>query len=240
MQLRYLIKTPLRGLGYDIVKLHRTTSAAQRRQQMLARQRVDLVLDVGADVGTYARELRRNGYAGRIISVEPRAGAFEKLQANIAGDRQWEARQLALGRERGTATIHISRNTYSSSLLPILPAHLAAEPEAEYIRNEIVQVSTVDALLEECGRGSQRIFLKIDTQGFERAVLEGAKASATKICGLQMELSLQPLYEGETVFSEMLGLLETMGYRLDLVDPGIHDPATGKTLQIDATFFRPM
>jgi len=162
------------------------------------------------------------------------------LQAHLAGDPRWEARRLALGREIGTATIHVSRNAYSSSLLPILPAHLAAEPEAEYVSHESVPVSTVDALLNDVAGSSQRVFLKLDTQGFERAVLEGSKVSMEKICGLQMELSLQPLYVGETLFSDMLRLLEESGYRLHLLHPGIHDPATGRTLQVDATFFAHM
>jgi FkbM family methyltransferase len=239
MQLRYLVKTPLRRLGYDIVKLHRTTSVAQRRQRLLADHGVDLVLDVGADVGAYARELRANGYFGRIISFEPRSAAFQKLTANAASDRRWEVRQLALGDRPGTATIHVSRNAYSSSLLPILPSHLAAEPEAEYVGSEAVNVDTIESVLPECAGDSRAVFLKIDTQGFERKVLEGARGSASRICGLQMELSLRPLYEGETAFSAMLYLVEDMGYPLKLIEPGIHDPVTGETLQVDAVFFRP-
>jgi FkbM family methyltransferase len=239
MQLRYLLKTPLRSLGYDIVKLHRTTSPAQRRQLMLASHQVDLVLDVGADVGTYARELRANGYAGRIISFEPRTSAFQKLKANTASDRHWEARQAALGKEEGTATINVSRNAYSSSLLPILPSHLAAEPEAEYIGSEEVPVTTLAAFLPGAAGDSRKVFLKIDTQGFERNVLEGARDSIDRICGLQMELSLRPLYQGETLFTEMLGFVQGLGFQLKMIQPGISDPISGEMLQADAIFFRP-
>lgn len=239
MQLRYLLKTPLRSLGYDIVKLHRTTSLAQRRQKMLATHQVELVLDVGADVGTYARELRANGYTGRIISFEPRSSAFQKLKANTGSHSQWEAQRLALGKEEGTATINVSRNAYSSSLLPILASHLAAEPEAEYIGSEEVAVTTLAAFLPGAAGDSRRVFLKIDTQEFERNVIEGARDCIDRICGLQMELSLRPLYQGETLFTKMLNFVQGLGYQLKMIQLGIHDPATGEMLQADAIFFRP-
>jgi FkbM family methyltransferase len=238
VQLRYLIKTPLRWLGYDIVKAHRTTPASARRQRLLEANQIDLVLDVGANVGDYARELRESGYRGRIISFEPRSSAFAKLTGVASTDPLWKTVHSALGSQETTTKINVSMNAYSSSLLNIMPSHLQAEPEAKYIATEEVQVQTLDSFLPKHLENAKRLYLKIDTQGFERNVIEGARSSLSKILGIQMELSLVPLYEGETLFPEMLQFMTGLGYRLKLVEPGIHEPATGELLQVDAVFFR--
>jgi FkbM family methyltransferase len=238
MILRSLIKAPLRALGYDIVKVHRTLSSAERRQRLLDSHQVDLVLDVGANTGQYALELRRNRYRGRIVSFEPRAKAFQRLGRAAESDPLWQVLPFALGCENGTARIHVSKNEYSSSLLNLLPAHVQAEPESAYVGTETIEVRTLDSVLPGHVGQAQRVFLKIDTQGFEREVLAGARQSLERIAGLQMEMSLIPLYENETLFPEMLQQVMALGFRLTLVEPGIHDPSTGALLQMDGVFFR--
>jgi FkbM family methyltransferase len=238
MRLRSLLKLPLRKLGYDIVKSHRTTPSMLRRQQLLAHYEVDLVLDVGADVGHYGQELRRTGYQGRIVSFEPRSQAFRRLRAQAESDPNWEVVNVALGQENTTADINVSRNSYSSSLLGLLPAHLSAEPDSAVIGTERVSVRTLDSLFPKWADSSGNCFLKIDTQGFEKRVVEGSRKSLRRIAGIQMEMSLVPLYEAESLFLELLQFMSSLDYDLKLVEPGIHDPSTGALLQLDGVFFR--
>src|SRR5437764_1356130 len=214
MQLRNLLKVPLRKLGYDIVKLHRTTPTALRRQRLFEAHRIDLVLDVGAHTGQYVVELRRNGYKGRIVSFEPLSLAYRRLTRTASGDVLWKTVKLGLGDQNTTASINISRNEYSSSLLSILPKHLQAEPESKYIGAEEITVRTLDSILPDYLASATNIYLKIDTQGFERRVIEGARNSLNKICGIQMEMSLAPLYENESLFPELLQLMFELGYDL--------------------------
>lgn len=236
MSLKDWIKRGLRSRGYDIVKTHRTFSYPQRREMLMESLGIDLVLDVGADVGEYGRELRAYGYRGRIVSFEPRQAAFAQLKVAAQDDGAWEARNMALGREQGRAAINVAKNAYSSSFLPMMQAHLEAEPEARYVGTEEVEIATVDGLLPQIRGAARRVLLKIDTQGFELPVIQGAEASLPSIAAVQVELSLRPLYENETLFAEMLGVLGAFGLRLRLLEAGIHDPRTGETLQVDAVF----
>ena len=69
-------------------------------------------------------------------------------------------------------------------------------------------------------------------------VLSGASQVLGKIKGIQMELSLVPLYKGQTLFREMLDKLEHLGYELHAIVPGFTDFETGRLLQMDGIFFR--
>jgi hypothetical protein len=80
--------------------------------------------------------------------------------------------------------------------------------------------------------------LKIDVQGYEPQVLAGAVELLPKLTGLQLELSLAPLYEGERGFSEMIDLVEREGFTLHDLNPCYSDSKTGRTFQVDALFFR--
>jgi hypothetical protein len=80
--------------------------------------------------------------------------------------------------------------------------------------------------------------MKIDTQGYESRVLQGAQGSLARIDTVQMELSLVPLYEGELLFQEMWELLRAKGYTLVAIESGFSAPASGQLLQVDGIFHR--
>lgn len=207
-----------------------------RRQSVLTRLGVDLVLDVGAADGGYGGSLRSFGYAGDIVSFEPMAGPFSELQARVADDPRWTARPLALGSEPGTATINVASNSRSSSLLPMLDAHIDAAPSVRYVGAETITVSTLDAEVAELVPG-RRPFLKIDTQGFEREVLAGGTTTVEACLGLQLELSLVPLYGGGMLIDEAISWAYDRGFRMVGLEQGYAAP-TGEILQIDGVFVR--
>jgi hypothetical protein len=120
----------------------------------------------------------------------------------------------------------------------MLPAHAAADPESRYIGSENVDLRTLDSVEKDFVTKAERIFLKLDVQGFEHKVLQGAEEFLNRVLGIQIELSLLPLYEGEHLFDPMLHYLEDLGYDLWSVIPGFVDPATSRLLQVDAIFFR--
>lgn len=63
-------------------------------------------------------------------------------------------------------------------------------------------------------------FLKVDVQGAERQVLEGAeRLLSTSLVGMQLELFNIPLYEGATLLGEMVDWLDTLGFELALKLP---------------------
>jgi FkbM family methyltransferase len=206
--------------------------------RLLKRFEADLVLDVGANAGQFARRLRAMGYRGRIVSFEPLAQPYAKLRFNTAAIANWQAVQLALGDTDETRTIHVAGNSQSSSFLEMLPQHLAAAPKSAYVGSESVTVRRLDSIIDQYCRSGDRVFLKIDTQGFEAAVLRGARQSLARCIGVQLEMSIAPLYQGELLLPELIREMAQHGFALMDLKPGFFDPRTGELLQLDGLFFR--
>lgn len=200
---------------------------------------IDLVMDIGANRGQFAAGIRRCGYAGRIVSFEPLSSAHQALQQASAGDALWEVYpRCALGDRAGETSINIAANSESSSILPMLESHRRAAPQSAYQGSESVMVRTLDEVAAPWLKEAREVFLKIDTQGFEWQVLDGARATLPQVRGILVELSLAPLYEGQHLWREVLARLEAEGYTLWALTPVFSDPASGRTLQMDGVFYR--
>ncbi len=225
----------MRGLARRGLAVQR--HPAWRRQAALAEHRIDVVLDVGAARGGYARELRDFGYQGRIVSFEPIAAAYADLVAAAAGDQNWTCVNTALGSTPGKQMINIATNSDSSSLLPMADEHRAAAPHVGYVGQEEIAVARLDDVASEHLSPDSRLFLKIDTQGFEREVLAGGGTTLEACAGLQLELSFVPLYSGGMLVDEAISFAYDHGFRMVALAQGFTNPS-GAMLQADGVFFR--
>jgi FkbM family methyltransferase len=235
------IKKLSRSLGVDLKRYNVQTSEAAKMQRLLAYNNIDLVFDVGANIGQYAKLLRELGYSGRIVSFEPLSSAYSQLKAVSEKDPLWEiAPQAAIGNQEGEIIINIAGNSQSSSALPMLDAHLESAPESAYSGSETVKLSRLDTIAKDYIKSETKsIFLKIDVQGLEKQVIEGATAILPLVKGIKLELSLVPLYEGQVLFKEMIDIIEKLGYELYGIEPGFTAEKTGRMLQMDGIFFKP-
>jgi FkbM family methyltransferase len=205
----------------------------------LNRFNIDLVLDVGANKGQFATEIRSCGYVGHIVSFEPLSSVYSTLKRLCDADDKWQVHsRCALGDHIGEVEINIAGNSASSSLLPMLDSHLSAAPHTAYIGKETVPLLTLDSIAPNYIAKFQNPFLKIDTQGFEWTVLNGAENVLSSMRGVLLELSMVPLYEGQHLWQETIGRLEQEGFTLWALQPGFTDPRNGRTLQVDGIFFR--
>ncbi|MBE9124877.1 MULTISPECIES: FkbM family methyltransferase [unclassified Coleofasciculus] len=243
------IRQIFRRLGFDIVKYY--PSAFERAKaidgqrkgakilKMLTLHEIDLVLDVGANSGQYARSLLDIGYQGKIISFEPTSSAYEQLVLSSQNNPNWEvAEQCAVGNINGEIEIHISANSESSSVLNILPTHVDAAKKSAYVGSEVVKIYRLDDLVSHRLSYFRSPFLKIDTQGYEDRVLQGSAKIIAQIQGLYLEMSLVPLYEDQVLFEDMLITIKNLGFSLYNLTPGFSDYRTGRLLQVMGTFFR--
>ncbi len=225
----------LRRVGVDVVH-YPEHHPGHKRVRLLNHHGVDHVFDVGANSGGYARELREFGYRGDIVSFEPLAEPYRRLREIADVDPRWTAVNVALGAASTTAQMNVAANSASSSFLPMKDAHRRAAPWASYVGREDVSVTRLDDVFDVYCKGSVP-FLKMDVQGYEEQVLQGATLSLHLVRGVQLEMSLVPLYERGWVFAEAI-FLEEAGFTLASLEPGFYDHETGQLLQVDGIFMR--
>ena len=219
----------LNGVGWDLRRFPEPYySYAWRRHVLLNALDVDLVVDVGANSGQYGEELRKYGYIGDILSLEPTSEAFRELGIASSGDVRWSAIQSAAGTEEGTVEINVSVNSTGSSVLPQLERNLAASPSSKYESLETVPIGRLDEIAGDVVGSADQPFLKIDTQGYEKHVLEGARGILEHLAGLEIELSLVELYDGQLLWREQIEYLEERGFGVVGLSGGFWDRKTGK------------
>jgi FkbM family methyltransferase len=235
---RPLKKRLLRELdrrGYELV----AGPFAKRVARMIDHLGIDTVIDGGANIGQYAQGLRAAGYTGRIVSLEPLSSAYARLSAAASADPRWTAERTALSDRPGEITMNVSANSVSSSALPMLAAHSDVAPTSAYVGTESASATTVDALVERLDLDPARTLLKLDVQGYENTVLDGASQTIGAFCAAQIELSYVPLYAGQWLAPQTVSFFEAHGYELWMLDPAVmFDPVTGRTLQCDGVFAR--
>lgn len=237
MKLIYCLRKGLRRLGVDVHRYPYGTSE-DRGARLLRHHDISVVLDVGANKGQFASKLRAHGYDKRIISFEPLSAAAQILSERASQDPGWTAIRSAIGGTTGNVTLNVAENSVSSSILPILERHVSAAPDSRYIGHEDVPMITLAEAADRFLEPRDRVFLKVDTQGYEAQVLDSVGVTWDLIVGIQVELSLVPLYQGEMLFAEGLVSLADRGFSLMGVEPGFTDPESGRMLQVDAVLYR--
>jgi FkbM family methyltransferase len=231
--------TLLRTLGWDISKYNVYNSEWLRLIETLRLLRVTTTLDVGANTGQFANQLRRTGFRGRIVSFEPLLAAHARLSQRASRDIDWiVAPRLALGECEGVLKINVAANSVSSSLLPMLDRHIRAEPASRYIGEEPIRCARLDEVAAPFVKPDDVIFIKLDVQGYERQVLAGAENLLSRTRCVRMELSLTPLYRDQALYSEMIQWMESNRFVLWGFEPAFVDPNNGRMLQVDALFCR--
>jgi FkbM family methyltransferase len=238
MMVRNITKKFLRKLGYVVSRYDFRNDFSEVRKRFLDSFGINLVFDIGANQGQFAKQLRTKGYKGRIVSFEPLSEAFGRLSEHARKDHLWEAVHCALGGNKGKAEINISANSWSSSLLDILPAHINSTPESSYIGKEEIDVRTIDSVISDYLLPDDKLFLKIDTQGFTQQVLNGAERSMDLVIGVQLEMSLVPLYKDEPLIDEIISFLYGKGFILMSIEPEYFDTNTGQLLQVNGLLSR--
>lgn len=237
--IKQIVKKISRRFGFEVQRYSPASSHSAQLLEALKFVNANVVLDIGANVGQFAKELRMSGFNGEIISFEPLSSAHSLLTIAARHDSAWHVHpRVALGDNESSTTINIAANSVSSSILPMLDAHLAAAQESAYSSCETVNVVTLDSVSSYYLTELSRPFIKIDAQGFEWQVLDGANETLRSAYGVLLELSLIPLYDGQRLWLELVERMAANGFVTWALQKGFTDSKNGRTLQIDGIFLR--
>ncbi|MCI4589009.1 FkbM family methyltransferase [Sphingobium sp. BYY-5] len=188
----------------------------QALRRFLSAFAVDCLFDVGANRGQYATMVRMDaGYKGLILSFEPNPDVFAELEKKAASDRNWHVFNMALSDFDGVASFNIMAADQFSSLKSPSDAQDAIFADRNKVTKTVeMQCRRLDTLLPElmAQHGFARPFLKMDTQGHDLSVCEGAGDTLARMLGVQTELGVRPIYEGGTGYRAMIDWLEAHGF----------------------------
>ena len=172
-----------------------------------------VAFDVGAHVGDWAAMALSINPRLEVHCFEPSAGTYERLAARFAQSKNVTLNRLGLSARAGEASLHLFEGQSDTSSL-YAGAGFTAPAGSESVRLE-----TLDGYC--AARGISRIdYLKIDTEGHEYAVLEGARAmlSGGRIGRIQLEYGPGYLEAGVTL-RDVFRYLTPLGYAAHKILP---------------------
>lgn len=207
-----------------------------RRIKIMNHYNIDLLFDIGANTGQYGELMRTLNYKGDFVSFEPLNDAYAKLEKASKKDNKWLIKNYALGTENSKSIINIAGNSVSSSILDMEDSHINSAPDSKYIGQQEIEIKVLNEVFLSYYKQGNKVMLKIDTQGYEKQVLEGSLDILDKVTLIQMEMSLVTLYENEMLYLDMIHYLDNKGFRLIAFENGFSNPETGELLQVDGIF----
>lgn len=166
------------------------------------------VVDVGANIGYFTLlAAQRVGPGGQVFAIEPHPANFRILSEAVAANGLTHVRayQMALGDRRSTADLSMA----DQSVFPNRTASMVPPKTAESVS---VTVERLDACAADWGL--DRIdLLKVDVDGFEAKVLDGARESLASGIIRNIIIELDDFWLTKTGRSsrELRALLEAAG-----------------------------
>jgi FkbM family methyltransferase len=193
------------------------------------------VIDVGSHRGQFAVLALSRFPNARVLCFEPLEEPRSTLREVVAADRdRVEVFPYAAAASGGSQTMEVSRADASSSLRPIGPRHVTAFPGTDPEAATSVQAARIDEVVEAV---DLPCLMKIDVQGCELEVLQGAEKLLPKVEHLVVECSFTELYLGQALAGEVVAYLDERGYDLTGIY-GLKRDRLGFCLQADFRFQR--
>ncbi|BCT69180.1 FkbM family methyltransferase [Nitrosospira sp. NRS527] len=238
---KHIAYSTARLLGYEVVPSWRfeTLGFTTLLTDLFQRNKINYVLDVGANTGQYVRFLRQfAGYEGRVISFEPVSHCYQSLIKKAELDPLWDTRQFALGKENSTQKINVMKSDQFSSFLQPTHKFIDGLQDLNVIdHTEEIIVKSLDEVLSEMKIDGvkEAIYLKLDTQGYDMQVIAGAKNSLQNIWALQTEVSVLNIYEGMPSIEQVIVEMRNLEFDLVGMFPVNHDRNL-RVIEYDAVF----
>jgi len=237
-----VIRKLVNRLGYDVVRHPNRLGFAYHISRLFEYLEIDTVLDVGANHGQYATSLRALGYTGWIYSYEPVKSIFDSLSSRMASDTRWRGFNFALGEAEDRKSINVAAGDgQASSFLTFNEDGPERWGDAHRVaRMEEVEVHRLDGVIPAitAERPDAHIYLKLDTQGLDLAILRSAGDSIPRILGLQAEIAAHQFYEGMVPFGDAINGFHELGFEITGVFPLSREFDNLRVIEFDFVFMR--
>ena len=227
--------------GYKFTRINENINQNQNLQtiELIKQHKIDLILDVGANFGQFGTDMRNMGYLGQIISFEPVNKCYQRL-SSIADDK-WQIENFALGDKNSKEEINISNKTVFSSILDVNEIGKSNFSNSiKVVGKQNTLVKKLDDIINELvnNLNKRRIFLKIDTQGYDNRVIRGSLQTLEHVKILQTEISCKGIYMDTPSVSQRLEELLNLGFSITGIFPISRDKNTMEILEFNCLLIR--
>jgi len=232
------VRTLLHVMGYDVVRYE---SSPERTLLGLVKPTVGAVIDIGANVGQFARIANKHFPQATLFCFEPLPSAFAALETWAAHRAPGKIQlfNIALGDtiERVPMYVHADHEV-SSSLLETTELVEALYPLTKAQTPIQVDITTLDEAMSPFLADIEGdLLIKLDVQGFEDRVLRGATKTLERAQSVILEIGLDPLYRAQAQFEGLVSILNGRGFRY-AGNLGQTYASDGHVVFVDAVFQR--
>ena len=215
--MKKIIKNILKNFDYRLIKISKNNNSFDILLNLLIKKKIQFTFDIGANNGQFSKKLRDYGYLDKIVSFEPLSGEYEVLKKNSLNDNKWEIySKCALGNFDGNININ----------------------EAKMVKKETCPIYKLDTVINELKLQNVNYCMKIDTQGYEKFIIEGAKEYLKNCKILYCEVSLKEVYNSAPLWFEVIDILKSQGFEIASIENGFTEKLNNNLLQADIIFVR--
>ncbi len=229
-----VVNTPLGLFGYELRTIPIT---ATDNYLWLKNSGICTVIDVGANVGQFAKTILKALPQANVYSFEPLSHCCEELNRLCRDYENWKVFPFACGEKAEQVKMYRSEFSPSSSLLKMADKHKELFPQTANISSETVSVRPLDDVVGPLDL-EKEVLVKMDVQGFEDRVIRGGHKTFKLAKIVITEVSFEKLYEAQGDFHTVYGLLYQLGFHFCGFVSQMCESQTGLPIQADAIFMR--
>ncbi|GLR18843.1 FkbM family methyltransferase [Portibacter lacus] len=192
-----------------------STSESLRTKLISDFYNIKVIIDIGANKGQFSEQQLILGYKGKIVSFEPSQNAHDALSKRAEKYANWTVHEpLAIGEKDSELEFHEYTDSVFNSFLKVKEDF---RKDKDYLKDVVVRkvkVARLDDLLPSILTSeSDNFLLKIDTQGYEKQVLEGCKNYIKKASIIKIEIPVKAMYENvEWTFYDTIEYMKELNF----------------------------
>lgn len=238
--IKRIIKNILRYYGKEIVPYNDFEKRLEPvKFNWLKSLNIRTIIDVGASDGGYAKKIRAIFPQAKIYSFEAIHESYQLLSKKFSNDPNFKAFNICLNHYNGNCDFFINEYKGSSSLFHMSKLHKDAYPFTQKYYVIKTECKRLDTFIEEHNLNFEdNILLKLDVQGAEWNVLEGAEKILQRVKVVFMEVSFNTLYDNSILFTETIIRMKQLGFKVAGIENISQSLIDGTFLQADVYFLK--